>query len=195
MFHIVCLLDAHTENIIWTYGINREIALLGIFSEYNFFNKQSFINMKIKKKYTSLASATVAILSACTHTPSPQDIPAGSSFTTNILPDDTKLFNYTIGRAEKSRDNPREDESSPTDDSDQRSRTGGKGRGSHDGGKSHNSPSTQDVQKGVVAVLAQNHYCREGYVVLEQYQAKTGYIVRGECRDAADSADKAKFIH
>jgi len=149
----------------------------------------------MKTKLTLLVAATVAILSACTHTPSPQDIPAGSSFTTNILPDDTKLFNFTVGRAGKNRENPGGDESFPADDSEQSSRTGGKVHGSHGGGKAHNAPSAQDVQKGVVAVLAQNHYCREGYVVLEQYQGNTGYIVRGECRDAANSTDKAKFTH
>lgn len=51
----------------------------------------------------------------------------------------------------------------------------------------------QNVQRNLGAMLAQNRYCRDGYVVLEQYEERTGYVIRGECRDSANENDRRLF--
>ncbi|MDB6062402.1 MAG: hypothetical protein JWM78_2505 [Verrucomicrobiaceae bacterium] len=131
---------------------------------------------KLRIVLTVFAAPAWLALSACSHTPSPEDIPAGASFITNILADDTKLFTY---RQRGFGGPPRENEA------------GAPERGGERG------PKTEQMQKmaerGVVAMLMQNHYCREGYMVLEQYEQQRSYIVRGECRDAASQADREKY--
>ena len=115
------------------------------------------------------------MLCACGHTPTAADIPSGASFTATILADDTKLFLY---KQPGFRGPPEEDQ------------VGSLERGQR-------GPTTEQMQKialrGVVATLAQNHYCRTGYMVLEQYPQQRSYVVRGECREPADSADREKF--
>lgn len=119
-------------------------------------------------------------LSACSHTPSVDDIPPGATFTTKILADDTKLFTYSqrFGRRGRSEGD--------MDDSASEERI-----------RSENSHRTAQVAqmglRGVQAMLAQNHYCRDGYMVLEQYEQHGSYIIRGECRDAANAAERSKF--
>ena len=121
-------------------------------------------------------AATVLSSVGCSHTPSAADIPPGATFTANILADGTKLFVYRqSGFGARP---PREGEVGALDQPDR-------------------GPSTEQLQKsakrGVDATLAQNHYCREGYMVLEQYQQERAFIVRGECRDAANADEREKF--
>lgn len=122
-----------------------------------------------------VCGVTAALLSACGHTPTAADIPSGASFTATILADGTKLFLY---KQPGFRGPPEED------------RVGSLERGQR-------GPTTEQMQKialrGVVATLAQNHYCRTGYMVLEQYPQQRSYVVRGECREPADQADREKF--
>lgn len=126
------------------------------------------------------AAIAVLWLSACSHTPSIDDIPPGATFTTKILADDTKLFTYSqrFGRR-----GPNEGD---MDDraSEERIRSGSSNR---------TAQIAQTGLRGVQAMLAQNHYCRDGYMVLEQYEQHGSYIIRGECRDAANAADRSKF--
>lgn len=121
-------------------------------------------------------------LSACSHTPSASDIPPGVDFSTKILPDDTKLFVYT-----------------------QRFMRGGEVMPGTDYATIDNPKMMQErdrmraaiskvARKGLEATLAQNNYCREGYMVLEQYEQHGSYIIRGECRDAATSVDRDKNL-
>lgn len=136
--------------------------------------------------YLACASFAAALLSACAHTPSADDIPPGATFTANILADNTKLFVYTqrFGRG-----GPARDEYAEIDGYEGRGRSsgGGRERGAERSGVS------QAAQKGVQAMLAQNKYCRDGYMVLEQYDQHGSYVVRGECRDAATADDRNKF--
>jgi hypothetical protein len=123
-----------------------------------------------------LAIGTAAlILSACSHTPTASDIPPGASFTATILTDGTKLFVY---KQRGMGGPPSETE-----------------LGQIERGK--RGPNTEQMQKiaqrGADAMLAQNHYCRTGYMVLEQYEQQRSFVVRGECREAADSSDREKY--
>ncbi len=126
------------------------------------------------------AGAAALWLSACSHTPSASDIPPGATFTTKILADDTKLFVYSQRFARRGANGGEVDDGM----SEEHSRGGGSGR---------SEQMAKIGLRGVQAMLAQNHYCRDGYVVLEQYEEHGSYIIRGECRDAADAAERSKF--
>jgi hypothetical protein len=120
--------------------------------------------------------ATALWLSACSHTPSADDIPPGATFTTKILADDTKLFVYSQRFARRGPGN--------GDGLDEAPDRGGSGR---------SEQMAKVALRGMQAMLAQNHYCRDGYVVLEQYDQHGSYFIRGECRDAADADNRSKF--
>lgn len=123
-------------------------------------------------------------MSACSHTPTASDIPPGAKFTTKILADDTKLFVYSQRFGRRG--------ANGGDGEDGMGEAHGRGEGIGSGGPSR-AQAAQIALRGVEAMLAQNHYCRDRYVVLEQYDEHGSYIIRGECRDAADSADREKF--
>lgn len=127
------------------------------------------------------ATAAVLWLSACSHTPSVDDIPPGATFTTKILADDTKLFTYSQRLGRRGPANNEADDGA----SEERIRNESSGR---------SAQFAQTAQRGVEAMLAQNHYCRDRYMVLEQYEEHGKYIVRGECRDAANAAERSKFL-
>jgi hypothetical protein len=122
---------------------------------------------------------TVLWLSACSHTPSADDIPPGAAFTTKILADDTKLFVYSQRFARRGPGN-----GDGGDGSDEAPDRGGSGR---------SEQMAKISLRGMQAMLAQNHYCRDSYVVLEQYDQHGSFFIRGECRDAANAADRSKF--
>lgn len=135
--------------------------------------------LKIRKIGGAIAlpilGGTIAMLGACSHTPSPGDIPRGAMFNANILADGTKLFEY---RQRGFGGPPNEAELGAVE-------------------RGQRGPNSEQMQKiarrGVDAMLAQNHYCRSGYMVLEQYEQQRNYVVRGECRDAADASDREKY--
>jgi hypothetical protein len=129
-----------------------------------------------KKIIASAFAATLfAALSACSQAPTVADIPRGASFTPTILTDGTKLFVY---RQRGFGGPPNENEVGPSE-------------------RAQRGPNTEQMQKmaqrGATAMLMQNHYCREGFMVLEQYEQQRSFVLRGECRDAADASDREKF--
>ncbi len=119
-------------------------------------------------------------LCACAHTPNASDIPPGATFTTKILADDTKLFVYSQRFARRAPDGGESEEGAD------------EAAGRRDGAE-RGAQIAQIAKRGVQAMLAQNHYCRDGYVVIEQYEEHGSFIIRGECRDAATSAERSKF--
>ena len=131
-----------------------------------------------------LFSLTACVaLAACAHAPTPSDIALGASFTANILADGTKLFTYSerrLGRDEDMIDERRE--RGMAGQGDERVRP-----------PMSRSRSAQSLQRNLAAMLAQNHYCRDNYMVLEQYEERTGYVIRGECRDPATDSDRQLF--
>ncbi len=144
------------------------------------------MNRYMDKKITCFFfwGVVMSVLGACSHTPSAGDIPPGAEFTTKILADDTKLFTYSVRVLRAGSNGDGDDVSGDMP-----------GRGSS--GFAQNSGrrglSEQSMLRGVEAMLAQNHYCREGFVVLEQYDEHGKYIFRGECRDAATGAERERY--
>lgn len=137
--------------------------------------------MAAQNRFRWLYALTVALFtSACSHTPSAGDIPPGAAFAARILTDGTKLFTYTV----------RVMRAGPVGDD----RDGFDDMPTNRGARPERSVQfAQSAQRAIQALLAQNHYCRDGHVVLEQYDEHGKYIVRGECRDAATDADREKF--
>jgi len=131
--------------------------------------------------FVSVISVSV-LLAACGHTPSAQDIPPGANFTANILADGTKLFTFSTRlphQPHEGGDNTvRRDEGRPSDD---RPRM--------------HADMAQNNKKALQAMLLENGYCRDGYVILEMFEDRTGNVIRGECRDAASDGDRAKYSH
>jgi hypothetical protein len=129
------------------------------------------------------------LLSGCSSTPGPGDIPRDTEFSTQILADGTKIFlvktSPHLGRGE-------------------RKGGGGEGRGGNNcfpcepgeqRGGFGSDDRENDLKRAAKAMIAENHYCRDGFVVLEEYHQDRGQILRGECRDTADESDRARFSH
>jgi hypothetical protein len=137
--------------------------------------------MLFQRFYRCAPCAALVLLGACSHTPGPGDIPPGANFTTHILADSTKLFVYSTpqrgGREHRSM------------------RGGGAEREGGDMEQQRPRDNRRASQNGLQAMLTENNYCREGYVVLEQYETRNQYVIRGECRDAATADDRARFDH
>lgn len=122
------------------------------------------------------ALGALAVLAACAHAPGPADIPPAASFDAQILDNGTKLFVYRqrgLGGPQREDDDPR--------------RSGPPQR------RLSSEQMQKIAQRGIAAMLAQNGYCRDGYMVLEQYEQQRSYVVRGECRDAANATDREKY--
>lgn len=119
----------------------------------------------------------ILLATGCAHSPGPADVMPGSDFVANILDDGTKLFMFSVPMRRPG-------------GGDVRDMDAGDG-GQHARREAPRPPGPQALQ----AMLAQNGYCREGYVVLEQYEHQHRYVTRGECRDGATDADRERFRH
>lgn len=112
---------------------------------------------------------TAVLLAACGGGDHRPDEPAPGSFTPELLANGTKLFTYTLELEPPPRATPRRGEPPPR------------------------APRPPDPHKGLQAMLLQNGYCQEGYVTLEQYLLARRQLIRGECRESASEADRARF--
>ena len=54
-------------------------------------------------------------------------------------------------------------------------------------------PSERQLKGLLKDALANNEFCRQGYLPLGRYAGESHYRLRGECKDAASTEDKAKF--
>ncbi|ALO47048.1 hypothetical protein PS2015_2414 [Pseudohongiella spirulinae] len=50
-----------------------------------------------------------------------------------------------------------------------------------------------EVEARVNAILERTGYCRQGFFELYREQTFQRFLVRGECREAADESDRARF--
>ena len=128
-------------------------------------------------------SMTALGLVACSNTPDASDIPPGAEFATKILADDTKLFTYSQRFMRGGMRAP-ETGDFQTIDNPQMMRDRDNMR----------AAISKASRKGLEAMLAQNNYCRDGYMVIEQYEQHGSYIIRGECRDSATNTDREKNL-
>jgi hypothetical protein len=133
--------------------------------------------MKLTRPLSRCFILLAVVLGACSHTPGPDDIPPGADFSANILGDGTKLFVFSLRLA--------------------RPEGHGMGamRGQEEEQRSRRPTNVKSMQQALQAMLAENGYCRENYVVLEQYELRNQYFIRGECRDSATESDRTRFVH
>ncbi len=125
----------------------------------------------LRKIYCVVVIAVLTQLAACANQPDAGDVPPGVDFKTQMLADGTKLFKVITREAI-----PKERRGLNKPPEQRRERP-------------------QDMKKIAAAMLAENHYCRSGFVVLEQYQQQHSHVLRGECRDAADASDRQRFAN
>lgn len=126
-----------------------------------------------------ISAACIILLSACSNAPKHPE-PA-ALFTTNISDNGSKFFVYSLERHDTQGKRP------------QGGREGGREMGSRPpkgekrggGGKSFN------LEKNLQALLDNNGYCREGYMVLERQQRS----IRGECHETATNKDRERFVN
>jgi hypothetical protein len=136
----------------------------------------------------SLLVIVVVLSSACS-SKKPRPQPA-VYFSTNITVEGSKFFVYRLEMPQRSEQEGSRRGSRPT-----------KG-GGPDGGRDRASPPARDRKGGrgaddlkqrVDQLIAENLYCRDGYVILDEYTGGGGVSLRGECRDDATPADRNRF--
>jgi hypothetical protein len=103
-------------------------------------------------------------LPACTNGTKPAASP-GDELTTEITANGTKFFTYI------------------------RHLPAGTATNRKNGDEKHGD----SLQDAVQARLDTTGYCRDGYLVLERYQANGITRIRGECRDGATDTDREQF--
>lgn len=123
------------------------------------------------------AVSLTMLTTACGHAPSARDVPPGANFAANILADGTKLFTFSIHLPKPSIEAERRLRAEDGEQNDRQRRRVDYAEGS---------------KRALQAMLQENGYCREGYVLHELYEDRTDYVIRGECRDAANDADRAR---
>lgn len=130
------------------------------------------------------ALALSLLLVACGSTPGARGVPPGANFAANILPDGTKLFTFSTHLPHP-----------PTE--------GVRGASAYRDGEDEQAERRRRMpvnladanKRALQEMLQENSYCREGYLLHELYEDRTEYVIRGECRDAATDADRARYSH
>ncbi|MBC54863.1 MAG: hypothetical protein CMQ34_13630 [Gammaproteobacteria bacterium] len=51
----------------------------------------------------------------------------------------------------------------------------------------------RNIEQRLTLIMERTGYCREGFFELYREQTLTGFSVRGECRETASDADRARF--
>lgn len=59
--------------------------------------------------------------------------------------------------------------------------------------KIESGPNERQLLASLKATLASNGFCRDGFLLLGRYAGESNNRLRGECKDAANAEDKAKF--
>ncbi|MCH7817258.1 MAG: hypothetical protein IIC60_11885 [Proteobacteria bacterium] len=72
-------------------------------------------------------------------------------------------------------------------------RSGGRGFPGAGGGSTGVGNRGAFIDEQIDALMAENGFCREGYVELERTQERGKITIRGECNEGANAEDRAKF--
>lgn len=124
-------------------------------------------------------AALSLLAAACGNAPSARDVPPGASFAANILADGTKLFTFSTHLPRPPMETARSLQAQERQEA--------------EGRRLMRIDPTESSKKALQAMMQENNYCREGYVLHELYEDRTDYVIRGECRDAATDADRARY--
>lgn len=124
-------------------------------------------------------AALSLLAAACSQAPAARDVPPGASFAANILDDGTKLFTFSVHLPRPPLETARSLQAQEQEQAEGRRRM--------------RADPAEGAKKALQAMIQENGYCREGYVLHELYEDRTDYVIRGECRDAATDADRARY--
>jgi hypothetical protein len=165
-------------------------------------------------KLTSVAVITmVFVLSSCSSSvdrPDKKSIVYQEFLETKILPDGSKIFNFSLvmPKRNKTGEGYQENEASISDtqkrDGDGQ-RKGGKGN-KQGQKKSGDGPRSSESKRGLKIDALQTHFqerldklkilkmfCREGYFILDEFVDVKQISIKAECKDGASSDDYTKF--
>lgn len=120
------------------------------------------------------------LVAACSNTPGARKVPPGASFAANILADGTKLFTFSTHLLRPSLEAEHRMLAADNEQAEGRQQR-------------RRTDLAETSKRALQMMLQENGYCREGYVLHELYEDRTDYVIRGECRDAASDADRARF--
>lgn len=126
------------------------------------------------------SAIVAALLSACSSTPNTQGLQ--ESFTTQIYPNDSKVFRYEFSRGDKTRPLVPYDQSGGFTD----------GRNVYSAAELRKK-NARALQLGSERKLQETGYCRDGFFVLDTLISYAGASLRGECKEAANAADKSQY--
>ena len=132
----------------------------------------------------TLLLAVLLLLPACSNHPDKRPQPK-EFFSTQISSEGSKFFVYRLELPARGKG-----------DDHRRPAHGGRGGDSARAGAGSGKKSadmTVKPEQRLKALLADNNYCREGYVELERRQYSSGISLRGECREAATKQDRRRF--
>lgn len=141
------------------------------------------MSLSSRKKLLTVAAlgATAALLAGCGSAPNASDVPPGASFAANILDDGTKLFTFEL-HMQRPGPGAMRGAGGPPDEEQAEMRR-----------RSARANLGEASKKALQAMMLENRYCHEGYVIHEMYEDRASYVIRGECRDAATDGDRARY--
>lgn len=126
------------------------------------------------------AAAYLLSLVACSGGPNWQAPPANERLDTQISADGTKFFVFHRSYLQLDRG----------DESFRRDGPGGGRAGPRGSGPIY---AERGVTERLEAIMERTAYCRDGFFELYREQTFTEFSVRGECREDATDADRARF--
>ena len=145
------------------------------------------------KLLISLTVATLSITACSSNSPKRQSGMPTEVFVTQIKPDGSKVFNYSLIKNMPNQG--------------QMGKGRGKGGGMHGGmsggmkgGKKPDmskmkAKMEEKANKKLNLKLAETGYCREGYMELDSFFERGHVTIKGECNESATAQDKKTFIN
>ena len=131
-------------------------------------------------RYSGFILAVTLVLQACSSTPSTTGIK--EQFTPQILDNGTKMFRYEFSRGDKLRPIVAYDQSGGFTD----------GRDLYSA-EELRKKNQRHLQFAVPRALEETGYCREGFYTLDTLIGYGNGSLRGECKEAATTADRERF--
>jgi hypothetical protein len=121
-------------------------------------------------------------------------------FVTDIDQQGSKRFNYSVVASRAQKDGKKGKDGRGMGRSKGQGGRGGQGQKRGEGRKSANQGDVTaklktQVTENLELRLADNRYCREGYIELDSYFSRVRSYIRGECKEAATDEDRQAFAN